>query len=143
MVLEPEVIVLLVQLDDLPVSRVERAVRATILVRQESFLPRRLKAAIDFFVKVPLGMELGENRLHHLLMPRLGGADEIVVGQLQLRGKGLPHRSQLIAIGLRTLALGHCRLLDFLAVLIQAGQEERLLPQAAPRAAMTSAMTFS
>ena len=78
-------------------------------------------------------MQFGEYRLHHFLMPRFGGADEIVVGQLQFGGKRLPDGRQIIAIRLRAFPFGHRRLLDFLAMFVQAGQEERLLAQAAMR----------
>ena len=66
-------------------------------------------------------------------MARLGGADEIVVGQFQLLGERLPVGRQFVAVGLRRFAFRQRRLLDLLAVLVEAGQEEDLLPQAAPR----------
>ena len=78
-------------------------------------------------------MEFGEDCLDELLVARLGGADEIVVGQFQFFRERLPIGRQLVAIGLRRFAFRLRGLLDLLAVLIQAGQEENLLPQAAPR----------
>ena len=62
-----------------------------------------------------------------------GGADEIVVGQFQFFGERLPVRGELVAICLRVFLLGLRRLLDFLAVLVEAGQEKNFLSQAAPR----------
>ena len=77
------------------------------------------------------GVELGENRLHDFLVARFGGADEIVVGQAQFRGERLPTDGQFIAVGLRGFALGVGGLLDFLAMLVEAGQEKNLLAERA------------
>ena len=76
----------------------------------------------------------GKNCLHAGPVARLGGADEIVMGQLQLFGERLPVRREAVAVGLRILLVGLRRLLDFLAMLVQAGQEKNLLAQAAPGA---------
>ncbi len=67
-------------------------------------------------------------------MARLGGADKIVVRQLQFFGERLPVRRERVAIFLRIFFLRLRGLLDFLAVFIEAGQKKNFLSQAAPRA---------
>src|SRR6185436_7954956 len=67
-------------------------------------------------------------------MARLGGADEIVLGKIQFGGKRLPEEGEIVAVGLRLLAFRHCGLLNFLSVLVEAGQEKRLLSETAPGA---------
>src|ERR1051326_4775828 len=69
-------------------------------------------------------VQTGEDSLNDLLVPWLSGADEIVVGQLELCGEALPDGGQFITILLRLLAFGESSLLHFLAVLIQTGQKE-------------------
>src|SRR5689334_12988045 len=64
-------------------------------------------------------------------MARLGRADKIAIRQLQPGSELLPHHCQFITIGVGCFAFRHGRLLHLLSVLIQAGQEEGLLPQAA------------
>ena len=80
-------------------------------------------------------IELRERRLHEFLVARLRGADKIVVGQLQFFGERLPVRRERVAVSLRVFPLGMRGLLDFLAVLVEAGQEKNLLAEAAPRRA--------
>jgi len=84
-------------------------------------------------VKTALRVQAGEDGLNDLLMAGLGGADEIVVGKVQFCGEGLPDGGQFVAIDARGFAFGQCGLLDLLPVLVQAGQEIGVRPQAAPR----------
>ena len=65
-------------------------------------------------------------------MARLGGADKIVIRQLQFFYKRLPVGGERIAIFLRIFLLRERRLLDFLAVFVEAGQKKNFLSQAAP-----------
>ncbi len=67
--------------------------------------------------------------LDKLLVARVGGADEVTVRQFQPGGESFPDPRQFITISLRVLALRLGDLLDFLAVLVQAGEEENLLPK--------------
>ena len=67
-------------------------------------------------------------------MPGLRGADEIIVGQPEPGGEGHPVRGQLIAILLRHFVLGESSLLDFLAVLVEAGEEENFFAEQPVRA---------
>ena len=82
---------------------------------------------------MPVGVHFGQAGLNDFFVPRIGGANEVIVGQTQGGGEGFPIFGQLIAIGLRVLALGLGGLLDFLAMLVEAGQEENFLPETAAR----------
>ena len=82
---------------------------------------------------MPFGVKARQDGLDDGFVARFGGAHEIVVGKVQLCGERLPNGRKLIAVGLGTFPARHCHLLDFLAVLIQPGQEERLLSQATVR----------
>ena len=130
---ELEIIIVLLQFDHLAVARVKRAVGQAVFFREKRFLLRGIKARVGRLVKMAGGVELGERGLDEFLVARLGGADEIVVGQFQFFGERLPVRRELVAIGLRGFAFGDGGLLDLLAVLVEAGQEKNLLAQAAPR----------
>ena len=79
------------------------------------------------------GVELGQNRLHEFLVARVGRADKIVNGQFQFLRERFPIRRQLVAVNLRTFALGDRGLLHFLAVFIEAGQKKNFLSQTAAR----------
>ena len=63
----------------------------------------------------------------------IGGADKIVVGQLQFFGERPPVRRQFVTILLRRFALGDSRLLNLLAVFIQTGQEKNIQAETAAR----------
>ena len=76
-------------------------------------------------------VQFGQNRLDGSFVARLGGADEIVVGEAQIRGKCLPGGRQLIAISLGRFALGLGDLLHLLAVFIRARQKKHLFTQGA------------
>ena len=127
-----EVIVLFLETDHLAPGRIEGAVRAAVLFGQKGLFPGRVEALIDFLVEMAFGVQAGEDGLHDLLMAGLGSADEVVVGEVQFGGEGLPDGGQFVAVNARGLAFGQRRLLDLLPVLIQAGQEIGLDPQAAP-----------
>src|SRR5258708_25975746 len=81
-----------------------------------------------------LGMEFRENGLHDLFVPRLGGADKVVIGQLKLICKGRTDSGQIIAISLRGATLGNGGLLHLLTMLVEAGEKECFLAHAAARA---------
>ena len=61
--------------------------------------------------------------LHGMMLARLGGADEVVVGNLELAPKLLEVRGLAIGPLLRRHAMLGCGLGDLLAVLVHAGQE--------------------
>ena len=77
------------------------------------------------------GIQLGERGLHEFLVARLGGADEIVIGEFEFFGECLPVGGERIAIGLRIFFIGLRGLLDFLAVFVEPGEEEDFLAEAA------------
>src|SRR6266436_792250 len=131
MVLELEVIVQLFQLGDFTVGRIESAVREAIFFGEKSFLFGGIKATVNSFVKMAFTMKLGQNGLDYLLVPCVGGADKIVIGELELDCKGFPDLGEIIAIRLGRLSLGNGRLLNFLAVLIKACQKKGFLTEAA------------
>ena len=128
-----EEVILFLQLDDFAVTGIEGSIRTAILLGQECFLLRRVKTLVGFFIDLTGFVNLREAGLNDFLVARFGGADEIVVGQFQLFRKGLPILCEFIAIRLRCLALGNRGLLDFLAMFIEAGEEEDLLSQTASR----------
>ena len=129
--LEP--IVAFLQFDDLTVSRIKRPVGQAVFVSQESFFLGRVKAFVGCLVKMSCVVELRKKRLDEFLVTRLGGADEIIIGQFKFLRKRLPVGGQFVAVGLRCFAFGDGGLLDLLAVFVQAGQGKNLLAQTAPR----------
>jgi hypothetical protein len=56
------------------------------------------------------------------------------VGEVEAFGQGFPGDGQFVAVGLGFEALGLGGLFDFLSVLVQAGEEEDLVAEAAARA---------
>src|SRR5688572_13942707 len=86
------------QFDHLAVSRVKSAIGESILIREKGFLLRGVKALVGLLIKLAGGVELGEDRLHKLLVLGLSGADKIVVGQLELFYERLPVRGEFIAV---------------------------------------------
>jgi hypothetical protein len=67
-------------------------------------------------------------------VPRLGGANEVVVGELQRPRELPPVVRQPVAIRLRILAFALRDLLDLLPMFIEARQKERVVAEAALRA---------
>ena len=128
---ELEPIVVLHQFDDFTVAGVERAVWLPVFIRQEGFFLGRVKPFVLRFVKLSGGMQPAQDGLHDPFVSRLGRADKIVVGQVQLSGKLLPGRSHFVAVGLGALAGAEGGLLDFLPVLIHASQKKNVVAQAA------------
>src|SRR5580765_1655073 len=78
------------------------------------------------------GMELVQNRLHNVLVPLFSRSNEVIIRKLQLCGKSLPGRRQIITIDLRFLAFGHCGLLDLLPMLVQTREKECFLSETSP-----------
>ncbi len=106
------------------------------------FSPERLAggavpAVVRRMKQLLLIMQLRQAMLHDAHMARLGRADEVVVGNSQERPELLEALCHLIRKGLRRLARRRRGLLDFLPVLIGAGQEEHGLALQAPVAGQT------
>ena len=72
-------------------------------------------------------MQFPDDLLHGQLVPRVGGADEIIVGDLQFLPNPLKHRDNAVGqlLGLDLLLLGGLDHLD--AVLVGAGEEKRVV----------------
>ncbi len=83
--------------------------------------------AIRFLVGVPVVVDPLHDRLYALVVPRVGGADEEVVRDVDARQQR--EEALGVAVGqlLRGDALALGRLRDRLAVLVGAGEEEDLL----------------
>src|SRR5712675_2127615 len=60
-----------------------------------------------------------------------GGADKVVISELELAGKCFPGRREIVAVLLWLLSFGDRGLLHFLAVFVQAGEKKDLLAEAA------------
>ena len=67
-------------------------------------------------------------------MTPLRGADKIIVGEFQFDRKSFPIQRQRVAVISGGFAFSHGRLLNFLAMLVQPGQEECFQSEAAARA---------
>ena len=128
-----EEIIFLLQFDDFAVAGIEGPIRTAVLLGQEGFLLRGIKARVGFFIDLAGLVHLREAGLDDCLVSRVGGADKIVVGQFQFFGECLPIRRQLVAISLGRFAFGLRGLLDLLAVFVEAGQEKSFLTEAAAR----------
>ena len=128
--LQLEKIIVFEQLGYFAVERIEGAVRLAVLVSQKCLLASREPPFVLLLVEMALVLELAQNGLQHRFVARLGSADEVVIGEIQLLRKGLPGDGQFIAIFLRLAAAVQRRLLDFLPVFVEAGQKKHRLTEA-------------
>ena len=101
-----------------------------------------IKSGVSLLVKLARGVKFGKDLLNERLVARVGGADKIVVGQLQFFRERLPVGGECVAIFRRAFLLRLGRLLNFLAVFIQPGQEKDLPAQAAPRPARKKSRSY-
>src|ERR1039458_7519168 len=129
-----EEIIFFLQFSHISIARIKCAIWPTVFFREKSLFLRRIKSRVARLVKMAGGVELRERGLDKFLVARLRGADEVVIRQLQFFGDRLPVRRERVAVFLRIFLLCLRRLLDLLAVLVEAGQKKNLLAQAAPRA---------
>ena len=118
-------------LHDAPL-RIPGTIGIAVLLGQEGFLLHRIETGVGRLVEVSRRMEAIQQDLDDLPVTGIGGADEVVVTQAEGLDEGAPLDGQTVAIGLRRLAQIVGRLLNFLAVLIRARQEEHRLPHASP-----------
>ncbi len=94
-----------------------------LLLGVEALAAVAVPAAVLAEVDLARVVEALQDLLHHLLVPRLGGADEVVVGDAEAPPR-LPERPRdLVRVGLRRLAGLGRHLGDLLAVLVGAGEE--------------------
>ena len=100
-----------------------------LALRPERLAGRAVQAFILAFVDVALLVHLHEDFLDALDMAFLGGADEVVIGDLHGRPQILDACDDFVDILLRRDAGLFRLLLDLLAVLIGAGQKSHIVPQ--------------
>ena len=125
---EQEVVVLLLQPD-----RLDAVLRAQALGREVALVPEALaggavEAAVGALLDVAGGLELLHEPLHELLVLRVRGADEEVVAGAHRRGQGAVLGRHLVDVLLRREPALLRRLRDLGAVLVDAGEEEHVLP---------------
>ena len=95
----------------------------TIFFLQKLLLARRVKAFVLRLVDFALVEELLEHLTYDFLVPLLGGADKIVVGDIELGQKSAEFGADLVGKLLRRDAFFLGALLDLLAVFIDAGEK--------------------
>jgi hypothetical protein len=124
--LEFEVVVLFDQFDDVAVNRVKFTVGQAIFFREERFLAGGIETFVFRFVEMAGGVELREDRLNDRFVAVFGGANEIVIRELEAGGETFPVLGEVVAVLLRVFALGVGGLLDLLAVFVKAREEKGL-----------------
>ena len=107
------------------------AVLVQLQLRPVAFAGRAVESSVFAFVNVALRLGAAEEFLHHAMMARLAGAQEVVVGDMEPLPKRLEARDNLIHVfdGRHAFLFGG--LLDLLPVLVAAGQEEYVVPRQA------------
>ena len=111
---------------DLTPFGTELAIRAALLVGQELFLADAVVALLFVLVDLPFIVETLEHSLHTFLVQRIGRGRPAVVADFEFFPKRDEFRRDLIDELLRRDAGFLGRLLHFLPVLIDAGEEENL-----------------
>ena len=134
MLAEFEVIILLAQFLHLAIDGIKLAILVAIFLGQKRFLFRGIEADVFVLIKLALVVKLLKHLGHHRLMAGVRGAHEVVIGNAELLDERLPILRQPVAIRLGILPGGLGGLLDFLAMLIQAGQVKDLLAKTPARA---------
>ncbi len=94
-----------------------------LLLGVEPLAAVAIPAAVLAEVDLARVEETLQDLLHHFLVPRLGGADEVVVGDAQPPPRLAEDRRDLVRVGLRRLPGRGRHLGDPLAVLVGAGEE--------------------
>ena len=140
---ELEPIVALLELHHFAVGGIECAVGPAVLVGQKRFFLRGIKAFVGFLIKLAGGVEFGEDGLHEFLVARLGGADEIVVGEFELLGKRLPVSGESIAIGLGVFPSASAACCTFWPCSSRPVRKNTSWPRLRRARAITSATIFS
>ena len=125
---EPEVPVLLLELNDFTPLRAENAIRAAFLVREKLLLTHAVEAGVALLVELAAVMELLQHGLNHALVPRVRGGGPAVVADVELvpERREMPGDSIDKHLGTESGFLG--TLLHFLSVLVHAGEEKNLTP---------------
>ena len=125
---EPEEIIGLHDLAHLSEDLRPGAVGTAVLFLQKLLLARAVETVVLPEVDLPLVVQLLEHGAHHPLVPLLGRADEIVVGDEEFRQERAKLRAHLVGeLQRRDPALAGA-LLHLLAVLVGPGEKIHLLP---------------
>ena len=98
-----------------------------LIFRPEGFAGDAVPAFVLAFVNVALVIGALEEHLHHLLVAFFGGADEVVIGNIEFLPQLLEHSHDFIGVLDRCDAGFFGLLLDLLAVLVGAGQEQYIV----------------
>ena len=124
-----EVVVLLGGLGHFTIDRRPVALGVAVLVAQELLLAHGVPTGLGRLEDQALVEELLQEILHHRLVAGFGGPDVVVVRDVQQAEHLLENRGHLVdqRLGLDLALLG--RLLDLLAVFIEAGQEVHVVAQ--------------
>ena len=121
---EPVLLALAVERDLVDRARV---VLADLVLGLEVRAARAVPALVGALVDVPVVVDALHDVLDAALVARVGGADEVVVGDVDARHQRLEALGVAVGELLRRDALALGRLRDRLAVLVGAGEEEHLL----------------
>ena len=98
-----------------------------LIFRPEGFAWHAVPAFILALVNIALIIGALEEHLHDLFMTFLGGADEVIIGNIELLPQLLEHAYDLIRVLDRRDTGFLCLLLDLLSVLIRSGQEKDII----------------
>ena len=118
-----EVPVFLLDFDDLAPFLAEIAVRAAFFVGEELFLADGVVARVTFFVELTAVVQFLQHGLDDPFMTGIGGGGPAVVADIELVPEGGEMGGDAIDKGLGAEAGGIGAFLDFLAVLINTGEE--------------------
>ncbi|MCG3173220.1 MAG: hypothetical protein GMKNLPBB_01398 [Myxococcota bacterium] len=102
-----------------------------VLFGPETFRRGGIPARVFFRVDFPRVIQPLQNRLHHLFVPWLRGADEIIVADVEFLPGVLKVDHEEIRVLLGRTVEFRCRLLDLLSMLVGSGQEKHVVPQRA------------
>ena len=126
-VAEFEVPVFLFDFDDFPPLGTEVASLVAVAFLQELFLADRVVAGMGFFVELALALELGEDGADAGLVALVDGFGPAVVLDVEFLPQIGEFQGRALDEGFGRDAFLLRRLLDFLAVLVDAGEEKHLV----------------
>ena len=98
-----------------------------LIFRPEGFAWHAVPAFILALVNIALIIGALEEHLYDLFMTFLGGADEVIIGNIEFLPQLLEHAYDLIRVLDRRDTGFLCLLLDLLSVLIRSGQEKDII----------------
>ncbi len=104
------------------------AIFIQLMLSPVAFAWSAVKASVGAFVNITLGVNAAEDFLHNLLVTLFRGADKIIIGDIQQLPQVLESCHDRVYVFNRGNALLLSLLLNLLAVLVAASQEENILP---------------